>query len=138
MQHSKAKTITGWVLTVLVGLFLILGSGVPKFMDWPGKAEAMTHLGIPLGILPTIGVIEITVALLFLIPRTTFLGAVFTTGYLGGAVFTHLRAGDPAFNCVFPVILGAIMWTALGLRKPEVFALALGMRTVKTNVGAAS
>ena len=136
MQSSKAKSTAGWVLTVLLGLFLIGGSGVSKFIDMPGKNDMMAHLGIPLSVLPTIGVIEISVALLLLIPRTAFLGAILTTGYLGGAVFTHLRVGDPVFNCVFPVILGVIMWTALGLRKPVVFALALGMGSGPHHAGA--
>ncbi len=128
MQGSKTKTIAGWVLTGLVGLFLIGASGVPKFLDFPGKNEMMEHLGIPLGVLPKVAVIEIAVALLMLIPRTAFLGAMLTTGYFGGAVFTHVRAGDGAFEILFPVILGVIMWTGLALRKPILFSLVLGTR----------
>ena len=69
--------------------------------------------------------IEVAVTLLFLIPRTSFLGAILVTGYLGGAVWTHLRVGDPWY---FPIIIGVVMWVALGLRKPEIFKLALGIR----------
>lgn len=119
----KAKLITGWVLTGLVGLFLIGASGIPKFIDFPGKTEMFEHLGITSNLSPVLGVIEVTVALLFLIPRTSFIGAILTTGYLGGAVWTHLRVGDPWF---FPIIIGVIMWVALGLRKPMIFSLALG------------
>lgn len=126
MQTSKAKRTIGWTLSILVGLFLIGGSGVPKFLDWPGKQEMMDDLGIPLGLLPTIGMIEIAVAALYLIPRTSFLGAILTTGYLGGAVFTHLRAGDELFGILFPVIIGVLMWTGLALRRPIVFSLVLG------------
>ncbi len=120
---SKTKTISGWVLTGLVGLFLIVASGVPQFVDFPNKKEIFEKLGVPLEIAPTLGVIEITVAVLFLIPRTSFVGAILVTGYLGGAVWTHLRIGDPWH---VPVIIGVVMWVALGLRQPQIFSLALG------------
>jgi hypothetical protein len=122
-MSAKAKRIIGWVLTGLFGLFMIGASGLPKFIDFPGKAEMMTKLQVPTSLLPTLGVIEIAVAVLFLIPRTAFLGAILTTGYLGGAVWTHLRVGDPWF---FPIIIGVVMWVALGLRQPAIFALAMG------------
>ena len=120
---SKAKRITGWVLTGLVGLFLIGASGIPKFTNFPGKQEMFDHLGITPELAPVLGVIEITVTLLFLIPRTSFIGAILVTGYLGGAVWAHVRVGD--LWC-FPVIVGVVMWVALGLRKPAIFSLACG------------
>lgn len=120
---TKAMRITGWTLTILVGLFLAVASGVPKFIDFPGKAELMGKLEVPASLWSTLGVIEITVAVLFLIPRTAFLGAILSTGYLGGAVWTHLRVGDPWF---FPIIIGVLMWTGLALRRPEIFRLLLG------------
>lgn len=120
---TKAQRIAGWALTILVGLFLIGVSGVPKFIDFPGKAEMMEKLQVPLNLLTTLGILEITVAVLYLIPRTAFLGAILTTGYLGGAVWTHLRVGDPWF---FPVIIGVLMWLGLALRQPAIFRLVLG------------
>ncbi len=94
-----------------------------RFLDWPGKDEMMSKMGIPLALLPTIGVIEIAITVLYLIPRTAFLGAILVTAYLGGAIMTHLRVGDPWF---FPIIIGVVMWVALALRKPVIFKLALG------------
>lgn len=120
---TKAQHITGWILTGLVGLFMIGASGVPKFIDWPGKIPMMEHLGLPLALVPTIGVIEIAVTLLYLIPRTSFLGAILVTGYLGGAVLTHVRVADPWF---FPIIIGVLAWTGLALRRPAILRLALG------------
>ncbi len=117
---SKAQRITGWILTGLVGLFMIGASGVPKFFDFPGKNEMMEKLGIPLPLLPTIAVLEIAVTVIYLIPRTAFLGAILMTGYLGGAVFTHLRVGDPWY---FPIIIGVLAWLGLALRQPTIFAL---------------
>jgi hypothetical protein len=118
---SKVQRITGWILTGLVGLFMIGVSGVPKFFDFPGKNEMMEKMGIPLSLLPAIAVLEIAVAVIYLIPRTSFLGAILMTGYLGGALFTHLRIGEPWY---FPVIVGVLAWVGLALRQPLIFSLA--------------
>jgi len=124
---TKAQRITGWTLTVLVGLFLIGASGVPKFFDFPGKADLMAKLQVPLNLLTTLGVIEVSVAVLYLIPRTAFLGAILATAHLGGAVWTHLRVGDAWF---FPIIIGVLMWTGLALRRPVIFRLLLGQESL--------
>jgi hypothetical protein len=119
---SKKLVITGWVLTTLVTLFLIGASAVPKFINWEGKEEMMAKLGIPLSILPYIGVVEIACALLYFLPRTCFLGAILLTGYLGGATLTHVRVHDQFF---MPILMGVIAWVALGLRYPIIFQWAL-------------
>jgi hypothetical protein len=123
---TKAKRIAGWTLTMLVGLFLIGASGVPKFFDFPGKAEMMAKLQIPLNLVTTVGVIEVSVAVLYLIPRTAFLGAILTTAYLGGAVWTHLRVGDTWY---FPIVIAVLMWTGLALRHPVIFRLVIGQNS---------
>ena len=129
----KTQLITGRVLTGLVGLFLIGASGVPKFIDFPGKQEMFDKLGISAALSPTLGVIEIAVAILFLIPRTSCIGAIRLTGSLGAAVWAHLRICDPWF---FPIIIGVVMWVALGLRQPAIFALVSGKSLQPTNTGA--
>jgi hypothetical protein len=68
-----------------------------------------------------LGAIEICCALLYAIPRTAVLGAVLLTGYLGGAIATHVRVGDPSF--VTPLVLGMIAWAGLYLRDPRLRAL---------------
>ena len=126
---TKTKRIIGWTLTVLVGLFLIGASGAPKFLDIskiPDMADMMAKLQIPPNLLTTLGVIEISVAVLYLIPRTAFLGAILTTGYLGGAVWTHVRVGEPWF---FPIIVAVLMWLGLALRHPAIFRLLLGQES---------
>lgn len=129
---AKTKSILGWILTILVGLFLIGASGVPKFFDFPGKAELMARLQVPLNLLTVLGVIEVSIAVLYLIPRTAFLGAILATAHLGGAVWTHLRVGEAWF---FPIIIGVLMWLGLALRYPVIFRLVLGQeaKTPPTN-----
>ena len=122
-MSSNNSRIVGWILTGTVGMFMIGASGIPKFFDWPGKNEMMGNLGIPLTLLPTIGVIEIAVTVVYLIPRLSFLGAILLTGYLGGAMMTHLRVGEPWF---FPIIIGVVAWIGLALRQLVILRLAMG------------
>ena len=90
------------------------------FLNEQGKTEVMAKLGLPLSLLPAIGTVEILVTILYLIPRTSFLGAILVTGYLGGAILTHLRVSDPWY---FPIIIGVIAWLGLALRQPLIFQL---------------
>ena len=122
MAANKMK-IAGWALSALIALFLIGASGVPKFIDWEGKEEMMGKLGWDTGLILKIGVVEVALAILFLIPRTAFLGTVLLTAYLGGAVATHVRIGDAFY---FPIVIGILAWIALGLRDGRVFANAFG------------
>lgn len=122
-MNSKAARITGWVLSVVFSAFLIFVSAPGKFMDFEGKAEMIEKIGYSETVLQQIGVVEIALAILFLIPRTAFLGAVLLTGYLGGATATHVRMNEAFF---FPIVFGVVMWVALGLRTPDIFRLAFG------------
>ena len=126
---SKTQRITGWILTCLLGLFLIGASASGKFIDFPGKQDMMDRMGLTPDLMQTIGIVEVLITIVFLIPRTSFLGAILVTAYLGGAVMTHLRVGEAWF---FPIIIGVVMWIALGLRHPEIFSLALGKSAQKS------
>jgi hypothetical protein len=77
-----------------------------------------------------IAVVEVAVAILFLIPQTAFVGAILLAAYLGGAVATHVRVSDPFF---MPIILGVLAWIALGLRDPRVFDVAFRRGNNKLN-----
>ncbi|MCE9552927.1 MAG: DoxX family protein [Planctomycetes bacterium] len=123
MKLTKSQ-IAGWVLSFLIAVFLIVLSARGKFTQWEGKAEMFAKMGWSEATLFWVGVVEVAIALLFLIPRTGFLGAVLLTAYLGGATATHVRIEDQFFTTV---IMGVLVWIALGLRRPEVFSLALGM-----------
>ena len=76
----------------------------------------MGKLGWDTGVILKIGIVEVTLAILILIPRTAFVAAVLLTAYLGGAVATHVRAGHGAFEILFPVLFGALLWVGLVLR----------------------
>lgn len=121
MRAAKVMSIAGWVLTLLVVFFLAGVSARGKFIEWEGKSEMFAHFGYSVELLRQIGIVEVIVALLLLIPRTTFIGAVLVTAYLGGATATHVRVGDPFY---FPILVGVWVWVAVGLRRPEVFRLA--------------
>jgi hypothetical protein len=121
---SKTKRVVGWIVSGAVALMLCGPSAMGKFTEWEGKAEMFEHLGYTQDLITKIGFLEITLAILFLIPRTSFVGAILLTGYLGGATATHVRVGDPFF---MPILVGVVMWIGLGLRRPEVFSLAFGV-----------
>ncbi len=123
MNESKKPKIVGWILSVLIALFLIGASAMGKFTQWEGKGEMFGKMGWTEDVMFKIGIVEVAIAILFLIPRTSFVAAILLAAYLGGAVATHVRVGDPFF---FPVIIGVLAWIALGLREPNVFRLAFG------------
>lgn len=117
----NVKKIAGWVLSVLIAIMLIAVSAPGKFMDFDRKEEMFAKLGWGIEVMKTIGVVEIAVAILFLIPRTAFVGAILLTAYLGGAVATHVRVNDQFF---MPIVIGVLAWIALGLRDGRVFTTA--------------
>ncbi|MBX3420936.1 MAG: DoxX family protein [Pirellulaceae bacterium] len=117
----KKMRLAGWVLSVLLAAFLIIASAMGKFTQWEGKAEMFAKMGWSTEVMHTIGIVEVGIALMFLIPRTAFVGAILLTGYLGGATATHVRIGD-AF--IFPILVGVVAWIALGLRDSRIFCLA--------------
>ena len=124
-ESSSKKRLVGWILSGVVSAFLIGPSAIGKFVEWEGKAEMFEHLGYTNDLIMKIGVLEIVLAILLMIPHTGFLAAILLTGYLGGATATHVRVGDPFY---VPIILGIVMWIALGLRHPEIFRLAFRTR----------
>ncbi|RCS56048.1 DoxX family protein [Bremerella cremea] len=102
-----------------------------KFTQWEGKAEMFAKMGWTEEVMFTIGIVEVAIAVLFLIPQTAFVAAILLTGYLGGAVATHVRVDDPFF---FPILIGVLVWVALGLRQPVIFRLAIGQSSANTSV----
>lgn len=122
MRSTLSQKI-GFALSVLISLFLIVGSLVGKFGDWEGKAQMFEKMGLTVDLVKKIGVVEIIIALLYVAPRTSFLGTILLTGYMGGAILTHARVGDPF---VAQIIIGVVIWIAQALRQPQIFRLAFG------------
>lgn len=109
--------IAGWILSALIGLFLAIASAAPKFMGIAAATDAMTVVGWPMKYLVLIGCIEVGCMILFLVPRTALLGAVLTTGLLGGSLAANLRVDNPLFShTLFSIYLGVAVWVALWLR----------------------
>jgi hypothetical protein len=112
-----------WVGRTLTGLttaFLLFDAGI-KLAKHPAVAESSQALGLPAELAPSLGVLTLLCLALHLVPRTAVLGAVLLTGYFGGAVLTHLRVGDPLLtHTLFPVYIGALLWTGLYLRDDRV------------------
>src|SRR5690606_9758181 len=117
-----------------VSAFLIFSAG-GKFTEWDGKADMFATMGWDIDVMYKIGVVEVAIAILFLIPHTAFIAAILLSAYLGGAVATHVRIHDAY---LMPIIVGIVAWVALGLRDPRVFVVAFqrpgsGGESTKTN-----
>lgn len=109
----------GWVMTALLALFLLGASVAPKFMGAQAAVDSLTGIGWPASSLIWLGVLELALTVLFVVPRTGPLGAVLMTGLLGGTIASHLRAGSPmASHTLFGLYLGIFLWLALYLRDP--------------------
>ena len=117
------RSWAGIILSALPVLF-VLFDGAIHLMVIPPVVQAFTQLGYPVSTSRALGVIELVCVVLYLMPRTSVLGAILLTGYLGGAVATNLRVGSPLFsNTLFPVYVGILAWGGLFLRDERVRAL---------------
>ena len=116
---SKKILWTGRVLSALPVL-LFLFSAIMKFLRPPDLAKGFDHLGWPVSLAVGLGILELTCTAIYAIPRTAVLGAILLTGYLGGAIATHVRVGDPYFT---QIIMGVMLWGGLYLRDPRLRAL---------------
>jgi hypothetical protein len=107
--------ITGLVLSWLVALFCLVDGGA-RLAGFAPYVEGMTKFGYDPALAPWIGLTLLFCTILYIVPQTAVLGAVLLTGYLGGAVATQVRAGDPWFP--FPAVMGALAWAGLWCRSP--------------------
>ena len=116
-NHVSRKALwTGRVLSGLAVLFL-LADAVGKLLRPVQVVEGTTQLGWPASVILPLGVIQVICLIAYLIPRTSVLGAILWTGYLGGAIATHVRIGSPLFSHIlFPVYIAALLWGGLWLR----------------------
>ena len=116
---TKTRRIAGAVLTAIVALFLTFDT-VLKVLKLAPAIDGTTALGYPADRVFPIGVIELVCLVLYLIPRTAVLGAILLTGYLGGAIATHVRIGSPLLShTLFPIYVAVMIWGGLFLREPR-------------------
>ena len=119
---GKTRVWAGRVLTGLVATFLLFDAGC-KLLLLPVVLEASAKLGFTPASIFGIGLVLFLSVVVHLIPRTALLGAVLLTGYLGGAICTHVRSGDGAFPIAFAATFGVLVWIGLYLRDTRVRGL---------------
>ena len=119
MAASKRAVIVGWVISVLASLMFVFSASM-KFVGGPELAKGMEHLELmKIPVIP-LAILELTCVAIYLIPPTSVLGAILVTGYLGGAMLTHLRVGEAVF---IHIVLGMLVWLGIYLREDRLRAL---------------
>jgi hypothetical protein len=131
--QSRKLLWTGRVLSGLIVAFMLLDA-VMKLVKPEFVVKATAELGYPESVIVGLGVVLSACTLLYLIPRTAILGAILLTGYLGGAVASHLRHGDGWFPVLFPVVFGVILWGGLCLRDERLGTLLPVRRELKASL----
>ncbi len=112
---SKGRLWAGRIIGGLPALFLLVDA-IMKFVKPAPVVEETVRLGYPESVIIGLGAVLLASTILYLVPKTSILGAILLTGFLGGAVATHVRMGEGWFPILFPVIFGALLWTGLWLR----------------------
>lgn len=115
-KTNKTRTIIGWILSGLVILFLLFDA-FGKLTQPEMVVKGTLELGYPETVILELGILLLISTLLYGFPKTSFIGAILLTGYLGGAVATHVRVENPLFShTLFPVYMGIFLWAGLFLR----------------------
>jgi hypothetical protein len=113
---SKKALWTGYIMSALPVLLLLFSASM-KLLKPPAVVQGFGQFGFPESLILKLGILELICTVLYVIPRTSILGAILLTGYLGGATVTHLRVGQ-AF--LMPVLAGVLVWGGLFMRDPRV------------------
>ena len=116
---SKKAVWAGWGITIVVSL-LFLMSAIMKLVGGEQVTEGMEHLGLPDSMIVPLAILELLCVVVYAIPATSVLGAILLAGYLGGAICTHWRVGDPVY---IPIVLSLLIWLGIYLREPRLKAL---------------
>ena len=120
---SKRRHRAGEILSGMAVLFLLFDS-VIKVMVIAPVVESFSQLGYPVSVARGIGLVELICLAVYVVPRTSIIGAILLTGYLGGAVATHVRVGSPLLTHVlFPIYIAVLLWGGLYLRDDRVRGL---------------
>lgn len=116
LRVSKGALWGGRIISILPCLLMLMSASM-KFIKPAGFDEGLAHLGWTAEKTAYIGIVEIACVLVYLIPRTAVIGAILITGYMGGAIATHVRVGDPFW---VQIVIGFAVWGGLWLRDPRV------------------
>ena len=119
---SKGQLWAGRIISGLPALLLLVDA-IMKFIKPAPVVDTTVKLGYPESLIVGIGAVLLISTVLYLIPKTSVLGAILLTGYLGGAVATHVRVQQGWFPIIFPVVFGALLWLGLYLRDPRLRVL---------------
>ena len=120
MEVGRGKVVwVGRVITGIVSLLFLFSAGM-KFVGGAEVKEGMAHLGLPESMTIPLGILEAACTVIYLIPATSVLGAILLAGYIGGAICTHWRVGDPFLP---QVAIGLVIWLGIYLREPRLKAL---------------
>ena len=117
---SKTSIWAGRIISAIPALMLLF-SGSVKLMRIPGVVQGLGQYGYPASLVGVIGILEVGSAIVYLVPRTTVLGAILMTAFLGGAITTNVRLNNPLFS--IPLALGVLVWAGLYLREQRLRAL---------------
>jgi hypothetical protein len=109
------RIVAGRIISAVPILFMIFDGGI-KLTKVAPVTEAFIQLGYPVSLAPTIGILALVCTAVYALPRSSVLGAVLLTGYLGGAIATQVRAGAGLFPIFFPLIIAGLIWGGLFLR----------------------
>jgi hypothetical protein len=116
MEISNKAIWTGRIVSGIAVLFLAFDA-ILKLLILPAAIKGTEELGYKASIIGPLGILQLIILIIYLVPRTSVLGAILWTGYLGGAIATHVRVGNPLFtHILFPVYVAGLLWFGLWLR----------------------
>jgi len=119
MERSKKVVWAGRIVSGLVSLAFVM-SAMMKLKGGAGPAQMFAHLGLGESLILPIAILELASAVIYLIPRTSVLGAILLAGFMGGAILAHLRVGEPP---VVQAVFGILAWLGIYLRDARLRAL---------------
>ena len=122
--RTNKSVIAGRIISGIITALLLADASIKFVTNNPALVEATKQLGYQPSTMPVIGTVLLLCVLLYAIPRTSVFGALLLTGYLGGAVATHVRVGNPLFSHIlFPTYVAVMVWGGLYLRSEKLRAL---------------
>lgn len=124
-EISRGRKWASYMIQAVV-VFLFLAGAINNLLQTESAVNGAAELGYPKEVVLYLGLTLLLSTVLYIIPRTSIIGAILLTAWLGGAVATHVIHQDPLFNTLFPVIFGILVWLGLMLRRPSLQGLLSG------------